>query len=249
MTEHRTGTREEWQAAYEELLEAENEHAERSEELAKQRQELPWVPVEKEYSFETDEGEKTLAELFDGRSQLLAYNIMFGPDYSVGACPGCSNLADHLDAAVVHLNHRDVTLLGFSRAPLSKLQAYKERMGWRFPYVSTYGSDFAFDFNLALTEEQMRGNPEARQMIDEPPDWLQEWSEKVGAPLELGLAESPTWIAFALEDGVVYHTYSRAAPDRDFVVPYYHQLLDRTPKGRSDEFRAWRHDEYEEAGR
>jgi len=223
--------------------------AERSEALARQRQELPWVPVEKEYSFETDEGLKTLAELFDGRSQLLAYNIMFGPDYTVGACPGCSNLADHLDAAVVHLNHRDVTLLGFSRAPLSKLQAYKERMGWRFPYVSTHGSDFAFDFTLALTEEQMQGHPEVRQMIDEPPDWLQEWSEKVGAPLKFGLAESPTWIAFALEDGMVYHTYSRAAPDRDFVVPYYHQLLDRTPHGRRDEFRAWRHDEYDEAVR
>jgi len=204
MTEHRTGTREQWQAAYEELLKVENEHAERSEELAKQRRELPWVPVDKEYSFETDAGKKTLAELF-------------------------------------------VTLLCFSRAPLSELQAYKERM--EFPYVSTYGSDFVFDFTLALTEEQMQGHPEVRQMIDDPPDWLKEWSEKVGAPLELGLAESPTWIAFALEDGVVYHTYSRAAPDRDFVVPYYHPLLDRTPKGRSDEFRAWRHDEYEETVR
>ena len=249
MTEHRTGTREQWQAAYDRLLKAENDHAGRSEDLAKQRQDLPWVAVDKEYTFETDEGRRTLAELFEGRSQLLAYNVMFGPDYSVGACPGCSNLADHLDAAVVHLNHRDVTLLGFSRAPLSKLQAYKERMGWKFPYVSTYGSDFAFDFTLALTEEQLQGNPEARQMIDEPPDWLQEWSEQVGAPLEVGLAESPTWIAFALEDGIVYHTYSRAAPDRDFVAPYYHQLLDRTPRGRSDAFRAWRHDEYEETPR
>jgi predicted dithiol-disulfide oxidoreductase (DUF899 family) len=249
MAEHETGTREQWQAAYDELREAENEHAERSEALAKQRRELPWVPVEKEYSFETDEGEKALAELFDGRSQLLAYNVMFGPDYTVGACPGCSNLADHLDAAVAHLNHRDVTLLGFSRAPLSKLQAYKERMGWKFPYVSTSGSDFAFDFTLAFTDEQMQGNAEVQQMISEPPDWLQEWSEQVGAPLERGLAEVPTWIAFALEDGVVYHTYSRMAPDRDFVAPYYFQLLDRTPRGRSDDFRAWRNDEYEEAAR
>ena len=128
MPEHRIGTREEWQAAREELLKAENEHAEASEALAKQRQELPWVPVEKEYTFETDAGSKTLAELFDGRSQLLAYNIMFGPDYSVGACPGCSNLGDHLGAAVVHLNHRDVTLLGFSRAPIEGFR--RTRSAW-----------------------------------------------------------------------------------------------------------------------
>ena len=144
----------------------------------------------------------------------------------MGACPGCSNLADHLDGAVVHLNHRDVTLLGFSRAPLPALQGYKERMGWRFPWVSTSGSDFPFDFGLALTEQQMADIDELQEMIEQPPDWLQ------------------GWIAFALEDGVVYHTYTRMAPDRDFVVPYYHQLLDRTPKGRVDEFRAFRHDEY-----
>ncbi len=247
MPEHTTATREEWQAARDELLKAENEHAERSEELAKQRLQLPWVPVEKEYTFDTDEGKKTLAELFDGRSQLLAYNIMFGPDYSVGACPGCSNLADHLDAALVHLGHRDVTLLGFSRAPLKQLRAYKQRMGWKFPYVSTYGSEFPFDFGLALTEERMSGSEEIQTMIKEPPDWLEAWAGDVGAELESGLAENPSWIAFALEDGVVYHTYTRMAPDRDFVVPYYHQLLDRTPKGRRDEFRAWRHDEYEDA--
>jgi predicted dithiol-disulfide oxidoreductase (DUF899 family) len=244
MSEHRPGTREEWQSARDELLKAENEHAERSEELAKRRRELPWVPVETEYTFDTDEGTKTLTELFDGRSQLLAYNIMFGPDYGAGACPGCSNLADHLDAAVVHLNHRDVTLLGFSRAPLSKLQAYKERMGWRFPYVSTSRSEFPFDFGLALTQEQMTEIDEVREMIEQPPDWLQDWAKQVGADLEKALAEGPGWIAFALEDGVVYHTYTRMAPDRDFVVPYYHQLLDRTPKGRVDEVRAFRHDEY-----
>jgi predicted dithiol-disulfide oxidoreductase (DUF899 family) len=244
MTSHKVGTREEWLAAREKLLEQENEHAERSEELAKQRQELPWVPVEKEYVFETDEGKKTLPELFDGRSQLLAYNIMFGPDYSIGACPGCSNLADHLDPALVHLNHRDVTLVGFSRAPNDKLQAYKRRMGWRFPYVSTYDSDFAFDFDLAMTEEQAQGIPEIKEMIDNPPDWLDEWSQQVGAERKDGLREAPSWIAFALEDGVVYHTYTRAAPDHDFVVPYFLQLLDRAPKGRPDDFRAWRHDEY-----
>jgi predicted dithiol-disulfide oxidoreductase (DUF899 family) len=239
MTEHKVGTREEWLATRKELLE-------RSEELARQRQELPWVPVEKEYTFATDEGTKTLAELFDGRSQLLAYNIMFGPTYS-GACPGCSNLADHLDGAVIHLNHRDVTLLCFSRAPLEKLQAYKQRMGWSFPWVSTNGSDFPFDFELAFTAEQMADVEEVQTMLKDPPDWLQDWAKAVGTELESGMLENPGWIAFALDDGVVYHTYSRFAPDRDFVVPYYQQLLDRTPEGRVDEFRAFRRDEYEDA--
>jgi predicted dithiol-disulfide oxidoreductase (DUF899 family) len=245
--EHKVGTREEWLAARTELLERENEHAERSEELARERRELPWVAVEKEYTFATDDGTKTLEQLFDGRSQLLAYNIMFGPSYGNGACPGCSSLADHLDGGLVHLNHRDVTLLCFSRAPLERLRAYKQRMGWKFPWVSTYGSDFAFDFELALTEEQASGSEEIQAAIKEAPDWLEDWAEAVGSDLEIALTEAPTWIAFALEDGVVYHTYSRAAPDRDFVVPYYHQLLDRTPKGRVDEFRATRHDEYEDA--
>jgi predicted dithiol-disulfide oxidoreductase (DUF899 family) len=244
MTEHKVGTREEWEAARKELLERENEHAQRSEELAQQRRDLPWVPVEKEYTFATDEGTKTLAELFDGRSQLLAYNIMFGPSYT-GACPGCSNLADHLDGGLVHLNHRDVTLLCFSRAPLENLQAYKQRMGWSFPWVSTYENDFAFDFELAFTEEQMSEVEEVQTMLEEPPDWLEDWAEAVGTELEKGMLENPGWVAFALEDGVVYHTYSRFAPDRDFVVPYYSQLLDRTPKGRVDEFQATRHDEYE----
>jgi predicted dithiol-disulfide oxidoreductase (DUF899 family) len=243
MPEHKVGTREEWLEARNELLERENEHAERSEELMRQRQELPWVPVEKDYTFASDDGTKSLAELFDGRSQLLAYNIMFGPTYEA-ACPGCSGLADHLDAALVHMNHRDVTLLGFSRAPLEKLQAYKRRMGWSFPWVSTYESDFPFDFDLALTEEGMAGVEEIQTLLKDPPDWLEEWAEQVGTPLESGLRENPSWIAFALENGVVYHTYTRSAPDRDFVVPYHSQLLDRTPKGRVEEFRALRHDEY-----
>jgi predicted dithiol-disulfide oxidoreductase (DUF899 family) len=244
MTEHKVGTREEWKAAREELLERENEHAQRSEELAQLRRELPWVPVEKEYTFATDEGTKTLAELFGGRSQLLAYNIMFGPSYT-GACPGCSNLADDLDGGLVHLNHRDVTLMGFSRAPLEKLQAYKRRMGWTFPWVSTYENDFAFDFELALTEERLSEVEEVQKMLEEPPDWLQDWAGDVGTDLQKGMLENPGWVAFALEDGIVYHTYSRFAPDRDFVVPFYYQLLDRTPKGRVDEFRATRRDEYE----
>jgi predicted dithiol-disulfide oxidoreductase (DUF899 family) len=246
MTQHKVGTREEWLAARNELLERENEHAQRSEELARERLELPWVPVEKDYSFDTDDGKKTLAELFDGRSQLLAYNIMFGPSYT-GACPGCSNLADHLDSGLVHLNHRDVTLLCFSRAPLEKLQAYKQRMGWRFPWVSTHESDFPFDFELALTDEQVSGVEEIQTLIKEPPEWLEEWGKAVGTELEKGMSENPSWIAFALEDGVVHHTYSRSAPDHDFVVPYYMQLLDRTPRGRVDEFRATRSDEYEDA--
>lgn len=238
-------SREEWQEARKELLEKEEEHARQSKVLAQLRRELPWVRVEKEYRFEANEGTKTLAELFDGRSQLLVYHIMFGPDYTSGACPGCSGLADHLDAGVVHLNHRDVTLLAISRAPLEMIQAYKERMGWRFPWVSSSGSDYAFDFGFALTAEQMAETDEVQAMIEEPPDWLEEWSEQVGAPLEKGLAENPGWAAFALEDGAVYHTYSRFPPGGDLLSPYYAQLLDHTPKGRGEEMRAVRHDEYD----
>ncbi len=247
MAEHKVGTREEWQAAREELLERENELANLSKELAQQRQELPWVPVEKEYTFDTDEGTKTLAELFDGRSQLLAYHIMFGPDYTAGACPGCSNLADHFDGGVVHLNHRDVTFLAISRAPLEKLQAYKSRMGWSFPWVSSHGGDYPYDFGFAFTEEQMESD-EFRKLIEEAPDWLQDWAVAVGADLERGLAEGPGWIAFALEDGVVHHTYTRHAPDGSLLAPYYYQLLDQVPKGRGDEYRATRNDEYEDGG-
>src|SRR6476620_7128321 len=160
MPEHKLGTREEWQTARDELAKLESEQAERNEEVKKKRLELPWVPVEKEYEFETEDGKKTLAELFDGRSQLLAYNIMFGPDYTLGACPGCANLADGLDGSLVHLNHRDVTLLCFSRAPIERLTAYKRRMGWQFPYVSTYNTEFAFDFGLVITPEQAQQVPE-----------------------------------------------------------------------------------------
>ena len=152
MSEHKTGTREEWQAARDELAKLEAEQAERNEEVKRKCLALPWVPVEREYVFDTEDGKKSLAELFDGRSQLLAYNIMFGPDYTLGACPGCTSLADGLDGSLVHLNHRDVTLACFSRAPIERLSAYRRRMDWQFPYVSTYESDFAFDFSLALTE-------------------------------------------------------------------------------------------------
>src|SRR5213592_4963235 len=201
MPDHKTGTREEWQAARDDLAKLEAEHTELGNKVTEQRRQLPWVPVEQEYEFDTEDGKKTLAELFDGRSQLLAYNIMFGPDYDVGACPGCTNLGDGLDGALVHLNHRDVTLICFSRAPIDRLVAYKERMGWQFPYVSTYDTDFPFDFGLAMTEEQAQQIPEVKEMIDNPPDWLQEWSGQVGAELKDGLRESPSWIAFARGTG------------------------------------------------
>ncbi len=159
MSENNIGTREEWQAARSELATLEAEYAELGQKLTEQRRQLPWVEVEKEYVFDTEDGRKTLAELFDGRSQLLAYNIMFGPDYTLGACPGCTSLGDELSGTLVHVNHLDVTLICFSRAPIDRLAAYKERMGWTFPYVSTHESDFPFDFGLAMTPEQARGCP------------------------------------------------------------------------------------------
>jgi predicted dithiol-disulfide oxidoreductase (DUF899 family) len=246
MPEDKVGTREDWQAAREKLAQLEAEHAELGRKVADQRRELPWVPVDKDYEFDTEDGKKTLAELFDGRSQLLAYNIMFGPDYSVGACPGCSNLGDELDATRVHLNHRDVTLICFSRAPIDRLIAYKERMGWTFPWISTNRTDFPFDFGLALTPEQAEQIPEVTEIAENPPGWLQEWSQQVGAPLKDGLRELPSYIAFAREDGAVYHTYTVSAPDR-FVAPYYTFLLERTPRPQPEEPRAWRKDEYPSA--
>jgi predicted dithiol-disulfide oxidoreductase (DUF899 family) len=243
MPEPRIGTREEWQAAREELARLEAEQAERNEEIKRKRLDLPWVRVDKEYHFDTQDGQKTLAELFDGRSQLLAYNIMFGPDYTLGACPGCTSLADGLDGTLVHLNHRDVTLVCFSRAPIDRLTAYKRRMGWHFAYVSTYNTDFALDFGLALTEEQAEQIPEVKDMIDNPPEWLRFWSTQIGAELKDGVRENPSWIAFARENGSVYHTYSVAAPD-PFVAPYFSFLLDRMPKPQPGEPLGYRKDEY-----
>jgi predicted dithiol-disulfide oxidoreductase (DUF899 family) len=240
MAEHRVGTREEWLAARRELLEREKELTRRSDELARQRRELPWVRVEKEYSFETDEGRKTLAELFDGRSQLLVYHLMFGPD-DEAACPGCSFFADHLDGAMVHLAHHDVTLLCASRAPLDKLDAYKRRMGWRFPWVSSHGTDFNLDFAL-FTEEQKRSGT----------------GYNFGSARRAGLDfRDEEWMAlsaFALEGGVVYHTYSCYDRGTDVLNGTW-QLLDRAPRGRfktpSEDAppTGWprRHDEYEDA--
>jgi predicted dithiol-disulfide oxidoreductase (DUF899 family) len=243
MSAHAIGTREEWQAARDELAKLEREHAALGEKVTEQRRELPWVPVEKEYEFDTEDGKKTLADLFEGRSQLLAYNIMFGPDYTRGACPGCSNLGDELGGARVHLNHRDVTLICFSRAPIDRLVAYKQRMGWDFPYVSTNATDFPLDFGLVLTPEQASSIPEVKAMIEEPPGWLEEWSGQVGAKLEDGLREGPGFIAFAREGGRVFHTYTVMAPD-PFVAPYHSFLLKRTPLPQPAEPRAWRKDEY-----
>jgi predicted dithiol-disulfide oxidoreductase (DUF899 family) len=243
MPEHRIGTREEWQTARDALATLEAEQAKRNEEIKSARRDLPWVPVEKDYEFDTEEGPRSLAELFDGRSQLLAYNIMFGPDYKAGACPGCSSLADDFDGTLVHLNHRDVTFVGFSRAPIDRLAAYRKRMGWQFPWVSTYRSEFPFDFGLALTEEQAEGIPQIKELIDDPPDWLQTWSRQVDAELKDGLRENPSYIAFAREGDTVYHTYTVSAPD-PFVAPFSSFLLERTPKEPAAEFLTYRKDEY-----
>lgn len=242
MPKHKVGTREDWSAARKELLEREQELGELDEQLAAQRQELPWVSVEKEYTFDTEERKKTLAELFDGRSQLLIYQLMFGPTYEA-ACPGCTGLADHFDAALPHVNNRDVTLISSSRAPIEKLKAYKERMGWKFPYVSSFASDFNFDFDFSHTPEEMKEGELAKE-VAEAPDWLKDWAVSVGTDLASGMAESPGWNAFKLEDGVVYHTYSRNAPDRFLLAPFYYQLLDQIPDGRDADFPLRRHDEY-----
>jgi predicted dithiol-disulfide oxidoreductase (DUF899 family) len=245
MTNHKTGTREEWLAARNELLEREKELTRRNDELARQRRELPWVQVEKDYSFETEDGTKTLAELFDGRSQLIVYHFMFGPAYTAG-CPVCSSAADTFDGAVSHLRARDATFLCISRAPLEKLQAYKRRMGWSFPWASSHGSDFSFDFGASHTEEELKPFLEG----DVPPV-VAELASACGTDPPGYLAEGPVLSAFALEDGVVYQTYSTGARGLEFMMGFY-GFLDRAPKGRDegDPPEMWirRHDEYEDAG-
>jgi predicted dithiol-disulfide oxidoreductase (DUF899 family) len=242
MPEHTVGTREEWKTAVAAVHEREQELGRLDEEIAKQRQEVPWVRVEKEYVFDTEDGKKTLPELFDGRSQLLVYQLMFGPTYEA-ACPGCTGLADHFDGALPHMNARDITLMAISRAPIEKLSAYKRRMGWKFPYVSSFETDFNFDFDASFTQEQMASG-ELKKMVDEADDWLKDWADDVGTDLAHGMAESPRWNAFKLEDGVVYHTYTRTAPDRFLLAPFYFQLLDQVPDGRDEDFPLRRHDEY-----
>ncbi len=252
MTKHLTGTRKEWLAARLELLEAEKELTRRSDELARQRQELPWVRIDKEYRFETDEGSASLADLFRGRSQLLVYHFMFGPDYTAG-CPSCSAIADGFDGSVVHLANHDVTLAAVSRAPLAKLQAYKRRMGWTFPWASSFGSDFNFDFSVSFTEQQQRtGSVDYNYRSMDVTPVLQAGGK--GPVAELGAMtgvdaatyqrDLPGMSAFVLENGVVYHTYSAYERGVDGVWGMY-QWLDRAPKGRNETGVWWRrHDEY-----
>jgi predicted dithiol-disulfide oxidoreductase (DUF899 family) len=244
MADHKVGTREEWLAAREQLLVREKEHARLGDELARQRRELPWVRVEKEYRFDTDHGGKALAELFDGRSQLLVYHFMFGPSYQAG-CPTCSSIADAVNGVLPHLHARDVTLLLVSRAPLAKLQAYKHRMGWSLPWVSSARTDFNFDFGFSHTQEQTR---EAVAPIETAlPPIAAHNARSTGTDLVGYLSESPAMSAFTLQDGAVYQTYATTARGVEFLMGYY-PILDRAPKGRDegDAFQTWirRHDEY-----
>ena len=249
---HPTGTREEWLAARLELLKAEKELTRRSDELAQRRQALPWVRIDKQYRFETDEGGAALADLFRGRSQLLVYHFMFGPDYSAG-CPSCSAIADGFDGSAVHLANHDVTLCAVSRAPLPKLQAYKTRMGWTFPWASSFGTDFNFDFNISVTEAQQRpGGSEYNyrrnhgfDAIPNPPP-RHPHSDACGTDLRTYLRDRPGMSAFVLEGGAVYHTYSTYSRGLDGLWGMY-QWLDRAPKGRNENGPWWlRHDEYGE---
>jgi predicted dithiol-disulfide oxidoreductase (DUF899 family) len=251
MTTHMTGTREEWLAARLELLAAEKELTRRSDELARRRQALPWVPVDKEYRFETDEGSASLADLFRGRSQLLVYHFMFGPDYTAG-CPSCSAIADGFDGFVVHLANHDVMLSAVSRAPLAKLQAYRQRMGWTFPWASSRG-DFNFDFNVSFTEAQQReGGVEynyrrrSHAMDAAPvPEPVARFAAMCGTDPPTYSRDRPGLSAFVREDGIVYHTYSSYARGVDAIWGLY-QWLDRAPKGRNETGPWWRrHDEYD----
>jgi predicted dithiol-disulfide oxidoreductase (DUF899 family) len=252
MTEHRTGTQEEWLAARLELLADEKELTRRSDELARRRQELPWVRVEKEYRFETEDGSATLADLFRGRSQLVVYHFMFGEDYTAG-CPACSAIADGFDGSVVHLAHHDVTLCAVSRAPIDKLLAYRQRLGWSFPWASSGGSDFNYDFQAAATEEQQQSGfvhynfrtNDVRPVLEAGKEGpLAEIAASTGTDWATYSRESPGISAFALDDGAVYHTYSAYSRGVDGLWSMY-QWLDRAPKGRN-EAGIWfrRHDEY-----
>jgi predicted dithiol-disulfide oxidoreductase (DUF899 family) len=263
MTRHRTGTRDEWLAARLELLAAEKELTRRSDALAQQRQQLPWVRIDKDYRFETEEGRASLADLFRGRSQLIVYHFMFGPEYTAG-CPSCSAIADGFNGIAVHLAHHDVALSAVSRAPLAKLQAFKQRMGWSFPWASSFGSDFNFDFNTSLTEKQqregtveynyrreaawtLRGIGDALTKGGEGP--VAEIAAMTGTDVGTYTRERPGMSAFVLEDGAVYHTYSTYARGLDAIWGMY-TWLDRAPLGRNETGIWWRrHDEYEAAER
>jgi predicted dithiol-disulfide oxidoreductase (DUF899 family) len=250
MTKHITGTREEWLEARLALLEAEKEHTRRSDELARRRQALPWVRVEKEYRFDTTEGEASLRDLFRGRRQLLVYHFMFGPDYAAG-CPSCSAIADGFDGSVVHLANHDVTLTAVSRAPLAKLQAYQQRMGWTFPWASSFGGDFNADYGVSFTEQQQRegvrynfrrGRPSLPVAGGGGP--AAALAAMTGTDEATYTRERPGVSAFILENGVVYHTYSAYSRGVDGVWGMY-AWLDRAPLGRNETSAWWRrHDEY-----
>lgn len=247
MTTHKIGTRDEWLTARLELLEAEKELTHRSDELAQRRQGLPWVPVEKEYTFDTDAGRASLAELFCGRSQLLVYHFMFGPDFKAG-CPSCSSIADGFNGVAVHLANHDVMLTAVSRAPLAKLQAYKKRLGWTFPWASSFGSDFNFDYSVGFTPEQQRAGIDYNYRRE--PEFTgagpgaTAFAAASGTDAATFLRERPGLSAFVLEDGAVYHTYSTYARGLDGLWGMY-QWLDRAPKGRNETGAWWRrHDEY-----
>ncbi|CAB3768280.1 DUF899 domain-containing protein [Paraburkholderia humisilvae] len=252
MTTHSTGTRDQWLAARLELLDAEKEHTRRGDELAQRRQALPWVRIDKTYRFDTDAGRVTLPELFGGRSQLIVYHFMYGPDYKAG-CPSCSAIADGFDGIAVHLAHHDVTLMAVSRAPLAKLHGYRQRMGWSFPWASSLDSDFNFDFNVSFTEQQQReGTVEynyargAHAMDMTPaPAPVAEFAARCGTDALTYAQDRPGLSTFVLEAGAVYHTYSTYARGLDGVWSMY-QWLDRAPRGRNEAGVWWRrHDEYD----
>jgi len=253
MAKHKTGTRDQWLAARVELLKAEKEFTRRSDELARKRQELPWVRIDREYRFETDEGKASLADLFRGRSQLLVYHFMFGPDYTAG-CPSCSAIADGFNGITIHLANHDVMLWAVSRAPLVKLQAYKKRMGWTFPWASSADGEFNSDFSASFTEEEQRKGIDYNYEHEEPvapissrstSDGASKFAAMCGTDENTYIRERPGMSTFALEDGVVYHTYSTYARGLDGLWGMY-QWLDRAPKGRNETGVWWRrHDEYE----
>jgi len=252
MTTHTTGTRKEWLTLRLELLKAEKDLTRRSDELARRRQELPWVRIDKKYRFETDEGGASLADLFRGRSQLLVYHFMFGPDYTAG-CATCSTIADGFDGFAVHLANHDVTLSAVSLAPLAKLQAYKRRLGWTFPWASSLGEDFNFDFNVSVTKEQQRAGAVEYNYehgghamdVTPVPEPVAQNAAMAGTDVATYTRERPGMSAFVLEDGAVYHTYSTYARGLDGLWGMY-QWLDRAPRGRNETGVWWRrHDEYD----
>lgn len=252
MNHHVTGTREEWLAARLQLLEEEKALTRQSDALARKRQALPWVRLDKTYRFLTDAGPASLAGLFEGRSQLLVYHFMFGPDWEAG-CPSCSAIADGFDGVTAHLAQHDVTLLAVSRAPLARLQAYRQRMGWRFPWASSLDSDFNFDFGVSVTEQQQRSGdtgynyaPAALDIpADEAPAALQTFARTSGTDVPGYLRDRPGMSAFVREDDLIYHTYSTYARGLDSLWPMY-RWLDRAPLGRNEGNGPWwrRHDEY-----